>query len=208
MGKTNREYVDQPQGAAEAASKDVHSTNVMTEDDDDERLQDQPRGVGTRESQAREVNTREMTQDDERIAAFRQSVFSSALPDLPKIPGFHLCWLTTTNPRDSIAMRERLGYELLKLEEVPGFEHSAIKDGPYSGYIGVNEMVASKIPQRLYLAYMQEAHHNAPKAEEERLRTVTEVIAEQAAAASGKTPIIGDGTAALGRAPPRGKFED
>ena len=221
MAKANRNYVDGEKGAAaqaapgeesaDAGSEDrggIHDSNVMTGADEDERLDASHQSVSTREGESREIQTRENTQDEERIAAFKQSVFSSALPDLPKIPGFHICWLTTTNPRDSIAARLRLGYQLIKLEEVPGFEHSVLASGPFEGHIGVNEMVAAKLPEHLYKAYMQEAHHNAPQEEEKRLRAVTEMIAEQAKGDSGKAPMIGDGTAALGKGPPRGKFED
>ena len=44
------------------------------------------------------TQNREVT-EDERVEMFRQSFFQSSLPDLPKLPGWHCCWLTTTNPR-------------------------------------------------------------------------------------------------------------
>ena len=39
----------------------------------------------------------------ERAEAFRDKWQNSALPDIPggTIPGFHLCWLSTTNNYDS-----------------------------------------------------------------------------------------------------------
>jgi hypothetical protein len=73
--------------------------------------------------------------DDDRVEMFRQQFFQSALPDLPKIPGYHSCWLTTTNPRDSIQGRMRLGYEPIKPEDVPGWEYATIKTGEYVGMV-------------------------------------------------------------------------
>jgi hypothetical protein len=122
--------------------------------------------------------------DAERLDEFRKSFFQSVLPDLPPIDGYHVCWLTTTNPRDSIPGRIRLGYEPVKAEDVPGWEFATLKTGDYAGCIGVNEMIAFKLPMSLYEAYMREAHHNQPLEEEEKLASVMDVIQEQAAAAA------------------------
>lgn len=122
--------------------------------------------------------------DEERLDEFRKSFFQSVLPDLPNIPGYHVCWLTTTNPRDSIASRVRLGYEPIKSEDIPGWEHATLKGGEWAGCIGVNEMIAFKLPMHLYEAYMREAHHAQPLAEEEKLTAVIDVIREEAAAAA------------------------
>ena len=56
----------------------------------------------------------------ERVEAFRDRWQNSALPDLPEgaIPGFHLCWLSTTNNYDSIDKRMALGYEPVKASEL------------------------------------------------------------------------------------------
>lgn len=120
--------------------------------------------------------------DDERLDEFRKSFFQSVLPDLPQIPGYHVCWLTTTNPRDSIASRVRLGYEPIRAEDVPGWEYATLKGGEYEGCVGVNEMIAFKLPMQLYEAYMREVHHEQPLAEEEKLSSVIDVIREEAAA--------------------------
>jgi len=118
--------------------------------------------------------------DDDRLEMFRAQFFNAALPDLPRIPGFHLCWLTTSNPRDSVTGRLRLGYELLKAEDVPGYEAVTIRTGEYVGCIGVNEMIAAKLPERLYQKYMVEAHHDAPAREDEKLTDTIRSIQEQA----------------------------
>lgn len=142
--------------------------------------------------------------DEERLDTFRKSFFQSVLPDLPPIKGYHVCWLTTTNPRDSIPGRVRLGYEPVKAEDVPGWEYAVTKTGEYAGCIGVNEMLAFKLPMSLYEAYMREAHHVQPLFEEEKLSTVLETIREEAAMAakSGARGIkfdMEDGQAELGR---------
>lgn len=166
----------------------------------DERLKKPAVADSNRESRAMQdravVENREIT-EDERVEMFRQQFFNSALPDLPNIPGWHTCWLTTTNPRDSIHMRMRLGYEPVKPEDVPGWEYATLKTGDWSGFIGVNEMLAFKLPLSLYQKYMQEAHHDAPLREEEKLTDTAEFL-EQTARASKSRLSIGEGNLELG----------
>ena len=76
--------------------------NTRIKRDLDDRLEDR----------VAEVKQRATANEDdikrrERIDAFRDKWQNSALPDLPKdaIPGFHLCWLSTTNQYDSIDKR-------------------------------------------------------------------------------------------------------
>jgi hypothetical protein len=134
--------------------------------------------------------------DDARVEMFRQQFIQAALPDLPKIPGYHTCWLTTTNPRDSIQARIRLGYEPVKPEDVPGWEYASIKTGEWQGFIGVNEMLAFKLPISLYKKYMQAVHYDAPNEEEARLLGNTEAMKEQAER-SGSSLVEGDGISAI-----------
>lgn len=156
----------------------------------------------------REVaDTRELS-DEDRIAMFSQTLFNDVLPDLPKLPGYHVCWLSTNHPSDTIPRRIRLGYELIRAEEVLGFEYASLKTGDYAGCIGINEMIAAKLPSRLYEAYMQEAHHNAPAREVENIVQTAESIGEEARR-DGAEVLEGDGIQALRRAAPRrGIFED
>lgn len=175
--------------------------------DGDDRLKKEL-GVNrrSREMSDRPVTQRRDVSDNDRLEMFRQQLFNDALPDLPEIPGFHLCWLTTTNPRDSIHRRMQLGYEPVRPEEVPGMEYASVKTGEWSGFIGVNEMLAFKLPMTLYQAFMQEAHHDAPLREEEKLAETAEIMREQAAR-SGSTMYEGDGMTALRQeAPVRGIF--
>jgi hypothetical protein len=137
---------------------------------------------------------------------FRNQLFNDALPDLPDIPGFHVCWLTTTNPRDPIHRRMQLGYEPVKPEEVPGMEYASVKTGEWVGFIGVNEMLAFKLPQSLYERFMQEAHHDAPLREENKLAEVADMMRDQAERA-GSTMYEGDGLSEMrDHAPRRGIF--
>lgn len=161
----------------------------------------------SRASQNREVTENREISDDDRVEMFRQQFFQSALPDLPKIDGYHTCWLTTTNPRDTIQARARLGYEPIKPEDVPGWEYATIKTGEYAGFIGVNEMLAFKLPMRLYQMFMEEAHFNAPAREDEKLVAMTEGLREQAERAGGRL-IEGDGMQDLRHVPERPVFTD
>jgi len=159
----------------------------------------------SRGSQDRPVTENREISDRDRLDAFRQSFFQSALPDLPKIQGFHICWLTTTNPRDSMQFRARLGYTPVTMDDVPGWDYATLKTGEYAGCIGVNEMVAFKLPNRLYQEYMLEAHHRQPAAEESKLSSVIDTMRNEAAAKGIRAVEIKaeSGTASLGKRMPR-----
>lgn len=127
------------------------------------------------------VENREIS-DEERIEMFRMRHFQNVLPDLPKIPGYHVCWISTTNQMDNIHRREMLGYEPLKREDVPGwnFDKTSMMTGETAGQIGINEMRAYKIRDNLYQAYMKEAHHDAALSLEGKLTSDIEAIKAQA----------------------------
>ena len=152
----------------------------------------------SRAMEDRAVTENRVVTDDERVEMFRQQFFQSSLPDLPKIPGWHTCWLTTTNQRDSIQMRIRLGYEPVKPEDVPGWEYATLKTGDWQGFIGVNEMLAFKLPISLYEKYMKEAHHDAPLREEEKLTDTAEFLEQQARASKSKLQ-VGEGNMEMGQ---------
>lgn len=172
----------------------------------DERLKKSAgEGRETRAAQDRAATENRALSDEQRIEMFRQQFHQSSLPDLPPIDGYHCCWLTTTNPRDSIHMRMRLGYEPVKPEDVPGWEYVSVKTGEWTGFIGVNEMLAFKLPLKLYEMYMREAHHDAPLREEEKLADTARTIAEQAQASKSRID-MGDGVEEMGR-PRAPKFE-
>lgn len=117
--------------------------------------------------------------DDERLDEFRRANVNNVLPNLPKIKGHHVIWLTTKHPSDTIAARMRMGYELIRPAEIPEFKSMSMKTGEYGNVIQCNEMIAAKIPLHLYEMYMREAHHDAPQAEEQKLLDAEEAMREQ-----------------------------
>ena len=174
----------------------------------DERLKKEL-GVGrqSREMEDRQVTENREVTDDDRLEMFRAQLFNDALPDLPDMPGYHMCWLTTTNPRDPIHRRIQLGYEPIKATDVPGMEFASVKTGEWAGLIGVNEMIAFKLPETLYQRFMQEAHHDAPLREENKLAETAEIMRQQAEG-SGSTLFEGDGLMEMRDNNPRlGRFD-
>lgn len=141
---------------------------------------------GSRAAEDRQVTERRDLTDEDRLAMFRMQLHNDALPDLPEISGYHLCWLTTTNPRDPIHRRMQLGYEPVKATEVPGMEYASVKTGEYAGIVGVNEMLAFKLPTALYEGYMRINHHDAPLREEQKLAEVSDAMRDQAERAGGR----------------------
>lgn len=146
-----------------------------------------PRASRRSERDARQYDDRQFSEDraltdDERVAMLRQGFFQVALPDLPKRPDVHRMWLTTTNPRDPIAARLRMGYRLLRLEDLgPGWEQQKATSGDYAGCIVINEMIAAEIPMALFQRYMTELHHTMPAEQERGIRGQLDAYNEQLA---------------------------
>lgn len=175
-------------------NRDARLSSRERTKDEDRAMQDRPI-----------TEDREMT-DQERLDALRFNTFNQTLPDLPNIPGFHSIWLTTTNPRDSIQSRIRMGYEQITQADVPHWENYSIKTGDYAGAFGVNEMLAFKLPNRLYKMYMKENHHDAPNREEEKLNATLMLIKENAERSKARVDVE-EGTGEMGRGPLRPIFE-
>lgn len=102
---------------------------------------------------------------------FRSEFTQEALPTPPEIPGFHLCWLSTTNQYDPIHKKLRLGYIPVKAEELPGFENFKVKAGEHTGFVACNEMLLYKLPEDIYQQAMQDLHHYAPLEEQEKIKS-------------------------------------
>ena len=165
----------------------------MTEEYTDARLsRDNGAGRRSRGAEDRKVTENRSVTEDDRLEMFRMQMYNDALPDLPPIDGWHVCWLTTTNPRDPIHRRIQLGYEPIKAEDIPGMEYASVKTGEWAGFVGVNEMIAFKLPMSLYEKFMKEAHHDAPLREEDKLAEVADSIRAQAEQSGGRL-IEGDG---------------
>jgi hypothetical protein len=100
----------------------------------------------------------------------------SALPKVPEIPGWHLCWLSTTNGYDSIDKRMRLGYVPVKADELPGFDNYRVKAGEDIGFIACNEMRLYKLPMEVYQEVMTQMHHDAPNEESDKVQVQIEQL--------------------------------
>lgn len=150
---------------------------------DPERLKrSEPEERQSRATQERAQTENREISEEERLELFRGSFYHEALPEIPPIPGFHMFWATTTNPRDTIASRIRLGYELVTAAELGGaWSNLSVKTGAeFAGGIMVNEMLALKLPLSLYNKYMLEAHHFGPAREQEKLTDVVDQIRDEA----------------------------
>ena len=100
----------------------------------------------------------------------------SALPKVPDIPGWHLCWLSTTNGYDSIDKRMRLGYVPVQADELPGFDNYRVKAGEDVGFIACNEMRLYKLPMEVYQEVMTHMHHEAPNEESDKVQVQVEQL--------------------------------
>ena len=98
----------------------------------------------------------------------------SALPKLPEMKGWHLCWLSTTNSYDSLDKRMRLGYVPVRADEFPGFDNYRVKAGEHVGFVACNEMILCKIPEDVYQDIMLQMHHEAPMEEADKIRVQIE----------------------------------
>lgn len=130
----------------------------------------------SRESRAQEDVSRMAPEESfastqERRRMFRSEFTQEALPTPPEIPGFHLCWLSTTNQYDPIHKKLRLGYIPVKAEELPGFENFKVKAGEHTGFVACNEMLLYKLPMDVYQQAMQDLHHYAPLEEQEKIKS-------------------------------------
>jgi hypothetical protein len=115
----------------------------------------------------------------ERRRMWSEEWTQSALPKLPEMEGWHLCWLSTTNSYDSIDKRMRLGYVPVKSDELPGYEDYRVKSGEHVGYISCNEMLLFKLPMDIYQEVMLYQHHEKPREEAEKIRVQVENLQGQ-----------------------------
>ena len=111
-----------------------------------------------------------MASSDKRRKMWKHEWVQSALPSFPDIPGWHVCWLSTTRRYDSIEKRISLGYIPVKAEEMPSMKNNRVKTGAHKGFIACNEMLLYKIPMDLYLEIMSHSHHEAPLEEAHKTR--------------------------------------
>jgi hypothetical protein len=110
----------------------------------------------------------------ERRKAWSDEWTQSALPKVPTIPGWHLCWLSTTNAYDTIDKRMRLGYVPVTADEIPGFDSYRVKAGEHIGHVSCNEMLLFKLPMDVYQDVMAQMHYEAPREEVDRILSQAE----------------------------------
>lgn len=137
--------------------------------------------AGGRESRASDDEKRAAPEtmnmsSEERRSMFRSEWVQEALPKPPEIPGYHLCWLSTTNSYDPIHKRLRMGYTPVKAEEIKGFDSYVLKSGEFAGFVACNEMLLYKLPMDIYQEIMAEFHHNMPLEEQEKIKLQVEQI--------------------------------
>lgn len=148
----------------------------MADNSQDERISKRPTASserGSRLSSERAITEDREIGDTERLVeklAILRDV-NTKLPSPPEIPGYHLCWLTTTNQSDPLEHRFRLGYTLVKPEELPGFSMQSQQGASAvaGDRITVNEMVLAKIEKDTFIHYMKHLHHDLPLEQVESL---------------------------------------
>lgn len=133
--------------------------------------------------------------EDERLNHFLDTQHQTVLPSLPRQDGYHICWLTTTNSRDTIHWRKSIGYELISLSDHPEWSGASAHSGDYAGYVTVGEMIAARISHSQYDKFMRAVHHNMPLAEEEKLRSQAEQIRRGVESQGSRVTEVGNGTA-------------
>ena len=146
-------------------SKIVRETTVKSED----------RSSRASENSSRENENGTALTMAERIAILRDEYTGDILPDVSKSrgidPEMHYFWASTTNQTDPIYKRLRMGYELVRADELPELATEfRISSGQYEGCISVNEMILLKIPKVLANELMKINHHERPLAEEQRVQ--------------------------------------
>jgi hypothetical protein len=154
--------------------------------------------AGGRETRASLDRSRDAPEDsfvsaDERRKMWKDEWTQSALPNVPEIPGWHVCWLSTTNSYDSIDKRIRLGYVPVQADELPEMKNSRVKAGEHVGFIACNEMLLYKIPMELYQDVMAHFHHEAPLEEANKIRLQAERIQGRDSSGRSLGQVEGDG---------------
>jgi hypothetical protein len=172
----------------------------------DERLK-RDANAGGRESRAMQDQVRNAPAEESLVSKERRSAFQSewlqeVLPKVPDIPGFHTCWLSSTNGWDPLHRRQRMGYTLVSAEDAlpDWFKESArqMRSAEHPGAISCNEMLLYKIPLDVYNSAMMHFHHDLPMQESEKLQASYEQLKEKARVESkgmAKALIEGDGMA-------------
>jgi hypothetical protein len=154
--------------------------------------------AGGRETRASEDASRAAPEGKFMSAQERRKMWSdewtqSALPKVPELTGWHLCWLSTTNSYDSIDKRMRLGYVPVMADEFPGFDNYRVKAGEQTGFIACNEMILYKLPMEIYQEAMLQMHHELPMDEADKVRLQVEQLQGSGRDSNGKSLVNVEG---------------
>lgn len=137
----------------------------------------------TRQNRTEENTTRAAPEEKFPMAQERRRARNefqqTVLPNIPDIPGFHLCWLATNSQYDPIHRRFSLGYTPVRSDEMPGYDTYKVKEGDQSGHIMCNEMLLCKMPMDIYQEIMLEHHHYQPMDEAEKIKIQQEQLVNQ-----------------------------
>lgn len=111
----------------------------------------------------------------QRSRLLRDGFTNEILPTPPSIPGYHLCWLSTTNSQDPIYKRVQIGYTPVRCSDVPGFLQTQMQGGEFDGCVACNEMLLFKIPEEIYQEIMMINHFERPNEEEQVLKANAQI---------------------------------
>ena len=117
----------------------------------DTRLNSDQSGVrADRHMQDRNVTQDRTLSDDERVAEFRQQYFPICIARHSKDRGLPRLLVDHGGIHATRFMRA-FGWanEPIKVHDIAGWDHASIKTGEWEGCIGVNEMIAFKLPLEL-----------------------------------------------------------
>ncbi len=101
---------------------------------------------------------------------------NTLLPQPPVIPGYHTFWATTTNNKDTVENRQRMGYSLVTRAELPDFCLNSQKAGESTeDRIMINEMVLMKINQETWEDDMMLKHYDIPSEQIKNLKDSVQI---------------------------------
>lgn len=148
-----------------------------------------------------------LVSDEEFSRLLNEDFDDAALPKPPVMPGWHLCWVSTTSNYDTPARRQRLGYLPVRMAEYqekfdPTNGRSLVG---HEGFVTCNEMLLMKIREERYQQIMLHYHHKQPLREEAGIVEQTKEAAEQHAQRSGKPVQMGSGITDMEQSVRRGE---
>jgi hypothetical protein len=138
----------------------------------------------------------------ERRRQLREGWVQNVLPQVPQKPGWHRVWLSTTNSNDPIHSRIKVGYQPVRVSDVPGFEQYKIDNGQFEGCVACNEMILFEIPSEIYQDLMAIYHHDIPLEQEQGIRERVTGASRQDSEGRDLVSVEGDFNS-LGRGPAR-----